>query len=298
MVVVLLLWARPARTEEPPLGTEQVVFDIGMAKVCFRNVNRNDATAAYRLLLESQGKRLGMDCRADPRIYDDTASFEAAIQKTPMQMAVMDAWQFLTMDIHQKMKPFFTVMEHGKVGRKYLVLTRRDSEIRMLGDLRGKGIIQTEVARAQICKAWLDTLLLAEGWGPQEEFFGNLKTVGKASAAVLPVFFGQSPACVIDQSSFEVLKELNPQLGKMLRVLAISDPFADVFICLSETGWRRQSDKANTIQSLRDLHVDTVGKQVCLLFKIDRMVPFEDRQLDTVRKLRATYKALQTAAKP
>ena len=55
-------------------------------------------------------------------------------------------------------------------------------------------------------------------------------------------------------------------------------------------------DRADTIHSLSELHLDPAGRQICTLFKIDRMVPFEDSQLDTLRKLRATYELLQGAA--
>jgi hypothetical protein len=129
------------------------------------------------VFLENQGRRIGKIYQADPRVFDDRPSFEAAIQQQPMHMAVMDAWQFLTMDIHRQMKPFFTVMANGKVGRRYLVLTRRDSGLRTLRSLRGKSLLQISAASASVGRAWLDTLLLSEGLGTQETFFGSVEVV-------------------------------------------------------------------------------------------------------------------------
>ena len=128
---------------------------------------------------------------------------------------------------------------------------------------------------------------------PPEKFFGAVEVVAKPAMAILPVFFGKTPACIVDGPSFDLMRELNPQVGERLQVVAISDNFADGIICLSENGWRSEKDKADIIQSITNVHLDPVGQQMCVLFKIDRMVPFEDAQLDTIRKLRARYDFLR-----
>lgn len=294
-VLLLAPWAARAT------GTNQslpFVFHVAIAQVCFLGVNRNDAIAAYKAFLETRGRLRGETYIADPQVFDETPGLEAAIQQQPIHMAVMEAWQFLTMDVHRQMKPFFTVMVNGRVGRKYMVLTRRDSGLGTLRSLRGKSIIQTGTARANVGKCWLDTLLLSEGLEAQEKFFDSVEVVDKPTAALLPVFFGKRPACVVDEPSFQVMNELNPQLGQRLQTVAVSDAFADVVICFREDGWRSEQDKTDTIKSLNELHVDPVGQQICTLFKIDRVVPFQEAQLETTRKLRTTHASLQQEPSP
>jgi len=293
MLLALPVFAQPAGTNRP-----LYVFNVGMARVCFLNVNRNDAIAAYRVFLENSGRRFGNIYKANPEVYDDTPAYEMAIQHQPINLAVMDPWQFLTMDIHQQMKPFFTSMENGKVGRRYVVLTRRESGLNTLSSLRGKNILQLEMASENVGKIWLDTQLLAGKLGTQQSFFESVEVVAKPSAAVLPVFFGKYSACMVDDESFELMKELNPQVGRSLQIVAVSDIFADVVICLREGGWASEKFKSDTIQTLNQLHLDPAGQQICTLFKIDRLVPFEDSQLETIRKLRATYESLQKAKSP
>jgi phosphonate transport system substrate-binding protein len=299
-LLVGLLWLAfcrvwSAETNQVPVP---VIFRVGMAKVCFRNVNINDATAAYKVFLENQGRRIGITYQADPKVYDDSRDFEAAIRQQPMHMAVMEAWQFLALDIHRQMKPYFVMMENGKVGRKYLVLTRRDSGFNSLSSLQGKSLLRLEVANANTGRAWLDTQLLSEKLGPAETFFDSVEVVNKPTAAVLPVFFGKKAACVVDAPSFEMMKELNPQVGEMLQAVAVSDTFADVVICLSEDGWASPKVKADAVRSMGELDKDPAGRQICTLFKIDRMIPFEDSQLDTTRKLQAAYEALRKQSTP
>ena len=48
-------------------------------------------------------------------------------------------------------------------------------------------------------------------------------------------------------------------------------------------------------RSWNELHLNPVGRHTCALFKIDRMVPFEDAPLDSIRKLQAKLALLQKA---
>lgn len=291
--LLLSPWSVPAMETNQAAAPE--IFRVGMAKVCFRNVNRNDAIAAYKVFLESAGRRFGNVYTAAAEVYDDTSTFESAIQQQPMNVAVIDSWQYLAMNVHSQMKPYFTVMENGKVGRKYLALTRRDAGLDTLASLRGKDIVELEFIHAGVGKFWFDTLLLSAQLGASETFFGKVEVVGKPTAAVLPVFFGKKSACLVDEASFDMMKELNPQVGEKLQVLAQSETLADVLICLGEAHWTSAKYKADTITALNVLDQDPSGQQICTLFRIDRMVPFEEPQLDTIRKLRATYAALQNA---
>ena len=80
-LALLFLVTPPARSAETNQASAPVVFHVGMAKVCFLDVNRNDAIAAFKVFLENSGRRIGKIYAADPQVYDDTSSFEVAIQQ-------------------------------------------------------------------------------------------------------------------------------------------------------------------------------------------------------------------------
>ena len=260
-------------------------FNVGITHAAFRNINPNDAAAAYLVVLETIGRHHGRHFKATTQIFDDPEVFEAAIRSGSFHLSVVGAWDYLSMHIDDVAKPMFVVTENGAVGRRYLVLTRRDSGLNALSDLRGKSIVKLEVAVVGAGLHWLDPLLSASRLGPQERFFGSVEVVGKPSAAVLSVFFGKKSACVVDESSFKIMKELNPQVGLALQVVASSEKFADVVICIREGGWSSEALKAEGIQALADLPQDPGGRQILTLFKIDQMVPFRDEYLDTIRQL-------------
>jgi len=128
--------------------------------------------------------------------------------------------------------------------------------------------------------------------------FLNVNFVGKPALAVLPVFFGKRPACLMDEFSFGLMGELNPQVGEELQSIATSEAFVDNVVCVGDRGWPTETVRRDILETLGGLHNDPVGRQILILFKVGRMVPFEATQLATVQALRAKYERLRKEIKP
>ena len=113
-------------------------------------------------------------------------------------------------------------------------------------------------------------------------------------AAVLPVFFGQADACVVDASSFQVMCELNPQIGKILEVERHSQPYLETVICIHD---RFERNRETLIEGLRGLHEEANGRQILLVFKIARLVPFYVDAVESVRELHPARTGMEVAAR-
>jgi len=285
-----VLVRQPGRAAELKPST----LRVGFSKSAFQGVNRNDAEAAFKAFLVNVANRRGYDIQLTTRIFDDGQAFEAALKERRIELAVIDSWAYLDMDIHELMEPHFVPLVKGTAGSTYLLLTRRDAGLNTLASLRGKEILLMPEGACAISVQWLETLLMANGLGAQGRFFGRIETVGKPSAAVLPVFFGKKHACVIDSEGFGIMKELNPQIGAKLQVVASSEPIVSHVICLSKSksGWVSEAHRQDTIEGMRNLDHEPSGQQILTLFKIGQMAPFQEGQLDSLRKLRATYDRL------
>ena len=297
-VLLALLWSLPSLAAETVGALISGPIAVGFTKSSFVNVNGNDLEASFKTFLEIVGRKRGYLLQPVTHIFDNSSAFEAAIKSGSIQVAVVDSWQFLTMDIHQHMQPVFVPADRDQVGRKYLLLTRQGSGLNSLADLRGKGLTKLELAGANIGNYWLNTLLLANQLDTQESFFGAVETVAKPTAAVLPVFFGKKSCCFVDQTGFDIMAELNPQVGRGLQVVASSETYLDLLVCLGNTGWNGPRGKEDCMASLSELHLEPAGQQILTLFKVSRLVPFEARQLDEVKKLRATCDQWLKEAKP
>jgi len=264
-------------------------LDVGFTKTCFAGVNQNDAQASLKGFMAAVGRKRGYDVRSNVMVFEDTRSCQEAVKKKGKQLVIVTAWQYLSMDLKKTMDPVFVPACNGLAGRKYVILTHKGSGLNNLGDLKGKEITQLEMGSANMGPQWLQTLLLGSGLGNPDRFFSKVEVVHKAPSAVLPVFFGNRSACLIDVPAFEIMAELNPQLKNKLQIIASSEPYVDDVICLSKDGWDSEEQRSSVIESLADLHREPAGQQILTLFKVEKLVPFEEKYLDSLRKLHKTY---------
>lgn len=295
LVLILAVW--PGCPGQAAQSTP-AYFGVGFSASGFINVDRNDAEAGFKAILGSvvRKRKYNLDTRL--KVFDQDSAFEAAIKDGTVMLAIIDAWSYLTMDLRAVAKPFFVSTVNGNTGRRYVILTRRESGLKTLADLRGKDIVEFRGANASLGQPWIETLLFENHLGTPESFFGRVDVVGKATYAVLPVFFGKKPACLVDEPGFDIMKELNPQVGQALQVVAISEPFVNAVICLSNSGWVDEQAPKDMILALGELHLEPAGQQILTLFKTGQLVPFQEKHLETVRKLRTTYERSRTKKNP
>lgn len=296
-----MLWAGFAAgavgDDSPLVQASPNPITVAFTRSCFQNINRSDGEASFKVFLEALGRKRGYVIRPITRVFEDPAAFEAAIQEDSIQIAIMDSWQFLTLDVHRQVRPYFVPAEQGKVGKQYLLLTRQGSGLDKLADLRGKGLLRLTMANASLGEYWLETVLAEAGLGRPDAFFGNVEVVGKPTAAVLPVFFDKKACCLVDRSAFEVMVELNPQVKRGLQTVAESRTYLDILVCLGDKGWPPPRGKEDGIAALSELHLEPAGQQILSLFKLGQFVPFEDKQLETVRQLWTQRKQAAGAAR-
>ena len=124
-------------------------------------------------------------------------------------------------------------------------------------------------ARASLASAWLDTLLMRKGKQPARSFFAAIIPEAKISKPVLSVFFGQLDACVVTRRGFDTMVELNPQTGRQLEVLAVSDPYVPVAFCFRKD--YHSPIKNQILGEIKRWHLSPAGKQSLTIFQTDSL---------------------------
>jgi ABC-type phosphate/phosphonate transport system substrate-binding protein len=110
---------------------------------------------------------------------------------------------------------------------------------------------------------------------------------------VLPVFFGQAAAGIVDETSLRVIGELNPQVVRDVKVLLAAPPLLAHLICI-----RADLDRAlraELAQALIDMKDDPRGQQTLALFKTKALSAFDPAWLDGISGLVAEHAALEAA---
>ncbi len=291
-LAVLCLVAAPRRLSAQQPALQPMTMHVGFTRSSFRNVNASDATAAFRVFAQTVARKRGYQLDTDAQLFESAAACEAEIKQGRINLAILDSWDYLGMDVHQVMEPVFVHLEQGSIFKNYLLLTHRGSGLAKLADLRGKAITVLEGKGGNLSRAWLDSLLLAEHFEIKEVFFSKLEAVNKPANAVLPVFFGAKPACLVDNAAFQIMSELNPQVGSNLVIMASSVPYLENITCISRPGWPSEHARQDLIKAIAELHLEPNGRQILELFKLDQMTPFKDEYLNTARHLQHDIAAL------
>jgi ABC-type phosphate/phosphonate transport system substrate-binding protein len=181
-----------------------------------------------------------------------------------------------------EVEPVFWALGEGNAPPRWLLLVGTASGISSLEALRGRTATVYAKTGANLGQVWLDAMLYDRRLGRPDRFFRSVEVVAKASSAILPVFFGKADAAVVDEPSFDVSKEMNPQLGAKLRVLAASPPLAEGILCICRN---RLEFREEFVQNMQELQRDPQGRQMLMVFRFSRLAPVDIPALAPVREL-------------
>jgi phosphonate transport system substrate-binding protein len=235
----------------------------------------------------------GFPTLANPVIFEGVAELETALRQEKVDIISAPSAEILALPGELLAGPYLVTVRGQVPGEEYLLLVRADRGLSTPADLKGRRVTTINNVRGSLAECWLEVLLGARGPGALGNFLGELKLVSKPSLAVLPVFFGQMDACVITRESFALVTEMNPQVGRELRILAVSPLVVPAITC-----FRRNIDpkvRAEVVDSLATLHANVSGQQVLTIFQSERVEARDDSALESTRRLLADRAQLEAS---
>lgn len=286
--VVAILWlvSATALGQTAPEPRRGRLYAMASAKV-FNAVNRNDARAAIKVWFDVLGQKDGwiLDSKVD--IADNVTEMKERLLNHSVEMLVLSAREYLELESSRLMVPVISDVRGSQIEApySYVLLVKPSAGTATLASLRGKTVLIGSRGMGDTGFAWLDVILAKEKLGRASSHFASVKALDKPQACILPVFFGTADACVVDEVSLNLAKEMNPQLGQLM-VLARSRPLLDILIAVPNEVHPFQKDLIN---AMLVLHQDSRGRQLLMVFKTDRLVLFRPSDLDAARELWRDY---------
>jgi ABC-type phosphate/phosphonate transport system substrate-binding protein len=253
------------------------------------NVNRNDLRAAMKVWFDSMARQKGFELDSDVYIASGVADIRARLESRLVDVLVLTIPDYLELESSRLVIPELT---HGSVrgpaAFSYVLVVNPASKVGTLSGLRGKNLLTYSRTGAKTASVWIDVELSKERLGRAVNFFGSASSTATGQSCILPVYFGRSDACVVDQINLDLAQEMNPQL-KQLRVIARSRPMIDGIVAtpVDPHPYHRE-----LIDTLLTLHQDTRGRQLLLVFKTERLVPIGPGDLESSREMFRDYKNL------
>jgi ABC-type phosphate/phosphonate transport system substrate-binding protein len=255
-------------------------------------VNPSDALAATLVWAKAIGQGVGSWGDAEARLVEDSAAAVRIVNADATDLIALSSLEYLGIEHAMHAEPALAYIQGADRPGTELVLLARGGSVRSVADLKGKRVgYFTPSNQRDLADTWLDVLLMEAGLGTKERALAQAKPFKKRSQAALALFFDQVDAAIEPRYAFAAATELNPQLGKDLRVLLESPRLLPGLVCLRSSldpELRRQIMTRAT-----ELHTLAKYRQTFMMMRATRLVPWDPRFLDGTRALMAKYDALR-----
>lgn len=271
--------------------TNPTIVRFGFASNLLQDVNPDDALAATKVWAEALGKQDGLWESTDAYVIHDFDEMIYKVNNGLIDIIALSLIDYLAIENNIEATPILTYTQGNKLEVEYVLIVHKESHVDDIGKLRDKRvIIFSKGGSHSLASPWLDVLLFENGFSYPKDFFGKVKHVNKPSQALLPVFFRQQDAAVLSRSAFETASELNPQIGRELKVLCSSDPYVTSVICM-----RDNFDdflKSKLVDIAAKIHERPKAFQTFAVFKLSKLVTWNNSYSVNVKRLLSKYKRL------
>ncbi len=296
-IALLVIVAAVAQGELSGQGKrdKDSVLTVGYSSKLFFDVDIRDAKAATKMWTDMLIRKMGNKYeKSEIHILHDSSAMDKALRMREIDILVLFSQEFIEMRDRTPIVPVYAA-DYGKYFYHELyLLVRNDSGLSRIADLKGKRLIIETGQKGSIPMIWLETVFAKETVPLMRES-AQIKEAMKASQAVLPVFFRQADACVVGRNSYETMVELNPQVGRELKVIATSPHYLTGVVCLRKDYYHAHKEMID--ETLKALYSEPQGQQIMKLFRINRLVPFKQEYLKTTEVLLSEHRDLVRTAR-
>lgn len=209
------------------------------------------------------------------------------LMSKPYDVIASTGLDFLQLRDRLHLRPLAILSKTDQPTDTYVLVIRKNKTLKELERLPERVLMVEAGGSGEIACLWLDAVLKARGLPPHQVFFNSQRTSDKPSRILLPVFFGQADACVVSESAFAVMNELNPQIKKQLSILERSDGYVSMLISATDRleDWARDMVMAETER----MHTYPEGRQILTIMQMERFFEFKPDYLEATETLYRRY---------
>jgi phosphonate transport system substrate-binding protein len=283
----LVMWLPAAvGADEAVPGRE--VFRLGVSHASFGRASRNDASAALKVWVAAAVRERKLDMNIGVEVFDRGSDLRAALERSEVEAVSMNAEEFF----QSGLRPDHIFVGAKSTGHteRYVVVAHTGSGVNELRDLKGRKLVRHSGSFAGPGVAWLFTTLAGQGLGNSGAFFREIAVVDNPNKPLLQVYFRQAEACLTTTNAFEVACELNPQLRRQLKIVAVSPPMIPSLFFFRPN--YSAPERTQLEQAIIDLAATAAGQQVLTVFQCSHMQKIPVSSFDATRRVLEEYQRL------
>jgi len=254
--------ARLLAGSDATTGTGVPPLRLAVSDKVVCGVSLNDAKAALAIWSTELLKSTNLSLAGNQDWVMPSAELLAAIRGGTVDVFC------LTVQEYRQVTPYVDtsrIVTNDYGGDELLLVVCEGRGIVNLADLRGRSLVLHDGPNTSMAEPWLTVSLWREDLESPKQFLGHMTRNTKLSQVVLPVFFGQSDACVVTRRGLNIMAELNPQLSRKLKVLLASPKVVSSFFSCRKDYPAHL--KEPIFDRLLNVRVSATAKQLMTLFQ-------------------------------
>ena len=285
----LLIWCFLMGSTGQGLAQGEGQIQVATSSSFFLGVDKKDVKVALDMWILEIGTKVQMVIKP-VIIFDDLSELVSSLARQEVDYVAMPFVDYLKIKKSVNLEPVLSSTVNGRLGEEFALIVHKSSPCTELKHLQGKRLLVQETSGAAANSLlWLDTTLMRQRLPVASKFFQTVKKVEKSSQAVLPVIFGQADACLVPQWAFDTMVELNPQVGKDLKLLVLSPLLARGALFMQKNLSPAKLAMIDVI--LKSQSMPRV-RQLMTLFHTDHLVTYQPSHFGSTTALYEEYHAL------
>ena len=266
---------------------DQQRIAVGYSTQLFVEIDVKDAAAATKIWTTEVGNQAGL--RPENHMYADVQRLIEDFKKGDIDIATFSTLAYFRNESVLPGDPAFIGVRNGKAAQRYVVLVPADRSYGSIKSLKGGRLAITQNDTMSIL--YLNTLLLRKRLPEMDQFFSSVLNKSKPSQAIHAVYFGSADVCVTTEQAFQTMIELNPQVGRKLKIVGTS-PGLLQGVSIYRSGYPKAIRKKieAVVYNLKNY---PRGKQVLTLFQCDDLAIPSSNDFAETRQLYGEYRRLK-----
>ncbi len=245
--------------------SEKPLLRIAVSNDTLAGANVNDARAAYLVWIDEYTRQTGkLLAEIVPGVFLPSDEVIRGIHQGTIDCFGITALEYVKL-IDLIDPDVIVLQDYLADGIEYVLLVHNNSPFRKIADLRGAQVVSHLHRDMVLLPAWLGTLLAQNNLPSAQHFFGNIMTHDTVNQVVLPVFFHRMDGACLARRNWETAVELNPQLGRDLRVLAVSPKIIPIAVAFRRN-CNAESRKV-LLQTMLRISTTVAGQQMAALYQ-------------------------------
>jgi ABC-type phosphate/phosphonate transport system substrate-binding protein len=272
--------------------TPLIPLNFGFPKTVLPDLNERDAKAAIKVWSEDVIEKHQYNYKTAFFLYMNVNTLVQAMTDGYINIAPLPPIDYIRLSKTFTLYPAVCAKNNDSVFDRFVFLVHKESRFASIQDLANKSLMLREKSPSSVLEVWLEVILHEAGLPGSNQFFGEIIRKEREFQLIFPVLLKKVDCCIMTQSAFRTMSELNPQLNVQLIPLLISDLYypADIFCYTDQLDDKTRSNLTSFALNWEE---SKATDQLQTLFRFNELVPYKPEYLENIKLLLKRYNRYQ-----